>query len=339
MRLWHRRGWFSPPWLSHPLGILLWAISLAVSILIATIPHVVSRPVRDWSLAHPSVVLAGTAIVVGIIVYWWWARRDAIGREALRKIALHGRIAMPAGDLKPDDLAGNARQDDPAPAFIPRRLRRYQDPTGLESWVADSIPSLLPGEGLPGRRIALVGTATLGKTRLVHELIQQLPPDTIVFAPSRSLADRSDADLRDATRYLAGRSCVLVFDDLNFYVGRTDVAELQQVVAEQASIYSIAVTCTTSTLPQVRSDEEPALSRFFSSLDQYEVLRMTDEQMEVLAADPARRTREREPHDCGGNPGLLLLDFRRLREEFDRLGNEEVAVLNRSQGEMRRNMG
>ena len=167
----------------------------------------------------------------------------------------------------------------------------------------------------------------MGKTRLVHKLIQRLPRDTIVFAPSRNLGDRSDADLRHATRYLGGRSCVLVFDDLNFYVGRTDVAELEQVVAEQASICSIAVTCTTSTLPQVRSDEEPALSRFFSSLDQYEILRMTDEQMEVLGADPARRTREREPHDCGGNPGLLILDFRRLRGEVDSLGHEEVAVL------------
>ena len=271
-------------------------------------------------------MIAGTAIVLSIIGYWWWARRDASGREALRKIALHGRIAMPAGDLTPDDLAPAARVG-PAPAFLPRRLRRFQDPTAFESWAADEISSLIHGEGLLGRRVALVGAAAMGKTRLVHELIQQLPPETIVFAPSRSLGDRSDADLRHATRYLGGRSCVLVFDDLNFYVGRTDVAELEQVVAEQASIFSIAVTCTTSTLPQVRSDEEPALSRFFSSLDQYEILRMTDEQMEVLAADPARRTREREAHDCGGNPGLLLLDFRRLRGECDSLGHQEVAVL------------
>ena len=327
LRVWHRRGWFSPPWLSHPLGILLWAISFVVSILIGVIPHLVSPAVRDWSLAHPLVVIAGTAIVVGIIGYWWWARRDASGREALRKIALHGRIAMPAGDLTPDDLARNARQVGPAPAFLPRRLRRFQDPTAFESWVADSIPSLLHGEGLLGRRVALVGAAAMGKTRLVHELIHQLPPETIVFAPSRNLRNRSDADLKHATRYLGGKSCVLVFDDLNFYVGRTDVAELEQVVAEQASICSIAVTCTTSTLPQVRSDEEPALSRFFATLDQYEILRMTDEQMDGLAADPARRTSEREPHDCGGNPGLLLLDFQRLRGEFNSLGHQEVAVL------------
>ena len=69
------------------------------------------------------------------------------------------------------------------------------------------------------------------------------------------------------------------------------------------------------------------ISRFFSSLDQYEILQMTDEQMEVLAADPARQTRERDPHDCGENPGLLILDFRRLREEFDRLRNDEVSIL------------
>ena len=167
----------------------------------------------------------------------------------------------------------------------------------------------------------------MGKTRLVHELIHQLPRETIVFAPSRNLGDRSDADLRHATRYLGGKSCVLVFDDLNFYVGRTDVAELEQVVTEQASICSIAVTCTTSTLPQVRSDEEPALSRFFSALDQYEILRMTEEQMDVLAADPAGRTSERKPHDCGGNPGLLLVDFQRLHGEFNNLGHQEVAVL------------
>ena len=95
----------------------------------------------------------------------------------------------------------------------------------------------------------------MGKTRLVHELIHQLPRETIVFAPSRNLGDRSDADLRHGTRYLGGKSCVLVFDDLNFYVGRTDVAELEQVVAEQASICSIAVTCTTSTLPQASAGQ------------------------------------------------------------------------------------
>ena len=167
----------------------------------------------------------------------------------------------------------------------------------------------------------------MGKTRLVHELIRQLPPETIVFAPSRNLGDLGDADLKRATRYLAGRSCVLVFDDLNFYVGRTDVAELEQVVAGQASRYSIAVTCTTSTLPQVQSEVEPALRRFFGTLDQYEILRLTDNQMEALAADNAGRMTERDPLDCGGNPGLLLLDFQRLREEFSRLGIQEVAVV------------
>ena len=193
--------------------------------------------------------------------------------------------------------------------------------------MADVIPSLLLGESGHGRRVALIGAAAMGKTRLVLELISQLPPETIVFAPSRNLVGRSDADLKNATRYLGGKSCVLVFDDLNFYVGRTDVAELGQVVAEQASSCSIAVTCTTSTLPQVRSEVEPALSQFFSTLDQYEVLRMSDEQMEVLAADYARRAGERGPHDCGGNPGLFLLDFRRLRDEFQRLSHQEMSVV------------
>ena len=193
--------------------------------------------------------------------------------------------------------------------------------------MADVIPSLLLGESGHGRRVALIGAAAMGKTRLVLELISQLPPETIVFAPSRNLVGRSDADLKHATRYLGGQSCVLVFDDLNFYVGRTDVAELGQVVAEQASSCSIAVTCTTSTLPQVRSEVEPALSHFFSTLDQYEVLRMSDEQMEVLAADPAGRAGERGPHDCGGNPGLFLLDFWRLRDEFQKLSHQEMAVV------------
>ena len=265
----------------------------------------------------------------------WWAssgtgggaRGDASAREALRQIALHGRVAMPAGNLGPDDLAQNPRQVGPPPAFLPRRLRRFQDTNPSEFWAADAIPPLLPREGRHDRRIALVGAASMGKTRLVHELVRHIPPETIVFAPSRNLRNLSDADLRHATRYLGGRSCVLVFDDLNFYVGRTDVAELAQVVAEQAAICSIAVTCTTSTLSQVRNEAEPALSRFFSTLDQYEILRMTDAQMEVLAADPAGRTTRHDPHDCGGNPGLLLLDSQRLREEFNSLSPQEVAVL------------
>ena len=171
------------------------------------------------------------------------------------------------GTWPPDDLGQNSRQAGPASAFLPRRLRRFQDPNASESWVADAIPSLLPREGRRGRRVALVGTASMGKTRLVHEMIRQLPPETTVFAPSRNLRNLSDADLKHATRYLGGRPCVLVFDDLNFYVGRTDVAELAQVVAEQASICSIAVTCTTSTLSQVRNEAEPALSRFFLHIE------------------------------------------------------------------------
>ena len=326
LRVWHRRGWFSPSWLSHLSGWVAWAIPLAVSIL--PVLSLLTKPaLREWLLAHPLIVIPGIVIGVGFLGYRWWAAGDASAREALRGIALHGRIAMPAGDLTPDDLARYPRHVGPVSGFLPRRLRRFQDPDDSGSLMADVIPSLLPGEGRYGRRVALVSAAAMGKTRLIHELISQLPPETIVFAPSRNLAGRSDADLKHATRYLGGKSCVLVFDDLNFYVGRTDVAELEQVVAEQASSCSIAVTCTTSTLPQVRSEVEPALSHFFSTLDQYEVLRMSDEQMEVLAADPAGKAGERGPHDCGGNPGLFLLDFQRLRDEFQKLSHQEMAVV------------
>ena len=290
------------------------------------IPLLVSPALRGWSLAHLSVVIPGAAIGVGVLLYWWWARDDASAREALRQIALHGRIAMPAGDLKPDDLVRDPRQVGPTSAFLSRRLRRFETPDASESSVAHAIPSLLPGAGRRGRRVAIIGAAAMGKTRLVHELIRQLPPETMVFAPNRNLGNLSDADLKHATRYLSGRSCVLVFDDLNFYIGRADVAELEQVVADQASTCSTAVTCTTSTLPQLRSEAEPVLRRFFSELEQYEILRMTDEQMDVLAADPAGLTAERGPHDCGGNPGLFLLDFRRLRGEFREISNQERAV-------------
>ena len=49
--------------------------------------------------------------------------------------------------------------------------------------------------------------------------------------------------------------------------------------------------------------------------------------MEVLAADPAGKAGERGPHDCGGNPGLFLLDFQRLRDEFQKLSHQEMAVV------------
>ena len=234
---------------------------------------------------------------------------------------------MPAGDLTPDDLQRNPQRGGSTPAFLPRRLRRLENSNDSECCVAGAIPSLLPGEGQRGRRVAFIGPAAMGKTRLVHELIRQLPPDTIVFAPSSNLGNLGDAFLRLSTRYLRGRSCVLVYDDLNFHIGRTDVAELEQVIAEQAFNYSTVVTCTTSALPQIRSDAEPSLRRFFSTLDQYELLRMTDEQMAVLAADSAGQTRERGPQDCGGNPGLMLLDFQRLRGEFNSLSRQEVAIV------------
>ena len=247
--VWHRRGWFSPSWFSHLSGWLAWAIPLAVSIL--PVLSLLAKPAfREWLLAHPLVGIAGTAVGVGVFLFWRWAGSDASAREALRQLTLHGRIAMPAGDLTPDDLARDPRQVGPVSAFLPRRLRRFQDPDDSGSPMADVIPSLLLGESRHGRRVALIGAAAIGKTRLVHELISQLPPETIVFAPSRNLVGRSDADLKHATRYLGGKSCVLVFDDLNFYVGRTDVAELEHVVAEQASSCLIAVTCTASTLPQ-----------------------------------------------------------------------------------------
>ena len=302
-------------------------MTIMVPILVPVVPHIVSSTVREWSLAHLSLVIPGAMIGVGSLCYWWWARGDASARSALRQIALHGRIAMPAGDLTPNDLTRNPRLVGSTATFLPRRLRRFESPNHGEFSVAGAIPSLLPGKGQSGRRVAFVGAAAMGKTRLVHQLVRELPPDTMVFAPSRNLGSLGDADLRRSTRFIGGKSCVLVYDDLNFYVGRTDVAELEQVVAEQACDCSTVVTCTTSTLHQVRSETEPALNRFFSSLDQYELLRMTDEQMDLLAADPTGPAQGREPQNYGGNPGLLLLDFQRLRGEFNSLGHEEVAIL------------
>lgn len=302
-------------------------MTLIVPVLIVVVPHLASPTVRGWSLAHLSLVTPVVTIGVCVLCYWWWARGDACAREALRQIALHGRIALPAGDLTANDLQHNPSRVGSAAEFLPRRLRRFESSNDSVFCVAVAIPSLLPRKGPHGRRVALIGAATMGKTRLVHELVRQLPPDTIVFAPSRNLGSLRDASLRLSTRFLSGKSCVLVYDDLNFYVGRTDVAELEQVVAEHTLNFSTIVTCTTSTLPQVRSEAEPALGRFFSTLDQYELLQMTDEQMEILAADPARYARERDPQNCGGNPGLLLLDFQRLREEFNSLSPQEVVTV------------
>ena len=138
-------------------------MTLAVPILIAIVPHMVSPAVREWSLAHLLVVIPGTAIGVSVLLYWLWARSDASAREDLRQIALHGRIAMPAGDLAPDDLVLNPREVGTASAFLPRRLRRFANPNASESWVTDEIHSLLPGEGRRGRRVALVGAAAMGK--------------------------------------------------------------------------------------------------------------------------------------------------------------------------------
>ena len=186
LRVWHRRGWFSPSWLSHLSGWVAWAIPLAVSIL--PVFSLLAKPaLREWLLAHPIVGIAGTAVGVGVLWFWRWAGSDASAREALRQIALHGRIAMPAGDLTPDDLEQDPRQVGPVSAFLPRRLRRFQDPDDSGSPMADVIPSLLLGESRHGRRVALIGAAAMGKTRLVLELISQLPPETIVFAPSRNL--------------------------------------------------------------------------------------------------------------------------------------------------------
>ena len=327
MRTWHRRGWFSPTLFSHPYGSFQWFIALIVPVLIVVVPHLASAAVREWSLAHLSLAIPGAMIVVGILCYWCWARSDASAREALRRIALHGRISMPTGDLAPHDLLPHTERAGAVAAFLPRRLSSFENRTDSEFCVAGAIPSLLPGKNRHGRRVAFIGPAAMGKTRLLHELIRQLPPETIVFAPSRSLGGLSDASLRLSTRYLRGRSCVLVYDDLNFYVGRTDVAELEQVVAEQAIIHSTVVTCTTSALSQVRSEAEPPLSRFFSSLDKYELLRMTEEEMAVLAADSAGQNRERDPRDCGGNPGLLLFDFQRLLGEFNSLSRQEVETV------------
>ena len=326
LRLSHRRGWFSPSWLAHFSGPILRHALIPFVIAVLVGGGLFSPKVEEWLLGHLCEVGLGVATSLILGTYWWWATGDASAREDMRQIALHGRIAMPAGDLVPADLVPSLGQTAPETAFLSRRLIPFESPNALDTAAHAVIPSLLP-EGRPGRRVAIVGAAALGKTRLVHELVSRLPPETIVFAPSRSLGDRSDAELRRATRYLRGRDCILVLDDLNHYIGRTDAVEIANVVAEQASHHSVAVTCTTSTVPQVRNPSEPALSRFFGALDQYQILPMTDEQMNVLAADLASQAADRDPHDCGGNPGLFLFDFQRLRTEFQTLSSQDVAVL------------
>ena len=189
LRIWHRRGWFSPSLFSHPSGSFQWAMTVIVPVLIVVIPHLASPAVREWSLARLSFVIPGAMIVLSVLCYWWWARGDASARQDLRQIALHGRIAMPAGDLTPDDLPRNPQRGGSTAAFLPRWLRRLENSNDSECCVIGAIPSLLPGEGQRGRRVAFIGPAAMGKTRLVHELIRQLPPDTIVFAPSSNLGN------------------------------------------------------------------------------------------------------------------------------------------------------
>ena len=322
LRVWHRRGWFSPAWLSR---LPSWAAKIVP-------PSTFAYPVFDWALrkgseARLSVFMIQTAIALGVSLFWWWACKDASAREDLRDVALYGLIATPAGDLLLDDLVQNPGQTSQGLAFLPRRLRRFNDRNASASLMEDSIPSLLPTRDGDARRVAIIGVAGMGKTRLIHQLIRQLPPETMVFAPSRSLKGRTDAELRRATRFLRKKECVLVFDDLNFYVGNNDVGALERVVADQTSRCAVAVTCSTSKVLLVRSDQDPGFSRFFSGLEQYELLRMTDEQMETLVSDPAAPTLQHHPRHYGGNPGHLLLDFQHLWEAYQSLSNQETAVL------------
>ena len=338
----HRRGWFSPSWFGRLSGPVRWVVNVVVvGIGLTFLAAIVASPPQDdiplgqqwlvsfweWLAGHDVIVVACTALGALLLAGWWWAIGDGRMRDDLRRISQAGQLTLPACDLTADDLLPDRSRTDPSATFLPRQLRRFEQPQAIGVAVIDAVPWLLPSDGGRGKRIALVGSAGMGKTRLAHELIQQLPSETIVFVPDRGLQNRNSAELERSTRYLRGKACVLVFDDLNYYVGRTKVAEIAEVVARQARQHAIIVTCTTSTLPQVRSDADPALSGFFAALDQYEVVRMTDNQMETLAAGPAGEHASRVPSECGGNQGSLLFDFQRLHEEFERLSAEERATV------------
>ena len=163
LRIWHRRGWFSPSLFSHPSGSFQWAMTVIVPVLIVVIPHLASPAVREWSLARLSFVIPGAMIVLSVLCYWWWARGDASARQDLRQIALHGRIAIPAGDLTPDDLQRNPQRGGSTPAFLPRRLRRLENSNDSECCVAGAIPSLLPGEGQRGPTSCIYRPCSDGK--------------------------------------------------------------------------------------------------------------------------------------------------------------------------------
>ena len=320
LRVWHRRGLFSPSWLSGLPGWLSRIVALPSAAWLFY-----------WALQKGSEASLSVFLMLAIgclLALWflWWAPRDAKAREDLQELALRGSVAKPVGLLTLDDLMQNQRQHGSGPAFMPRRIRRFEDPDSSGSLAVEVIPSLLPEEGRQSRRVAIVAAPGMGKTRLIHHLIHQLPPETMVFAPSRGLQGRSDAELRHSTRYLRKKECVLVLDDLNFYIRRTDVAVLEHVIDKRASRCAVVATCTPGAVPQVQSERDPALSRFFSGLHRFELLRMTDEQMHLLASDPTAPATQRPPSDYAGNPGLLLLDSQRLREEWQTLSNQEMAV-------------
>lgn len=179
-------------------------------------------------------------------------------------------------------------------------------------------------------RALVIGVSGLGKTRLVIEVLRRLANEDSDFKNMLVVAvDKSpDVPTQCITGKLLGRKwryVVLLFDDLERYIGKFDIAKLVSSFRKISKKVAVVATCRKEEFQKI--EDEPDVVRLFSQKDGDYInipVYSTDEGREMAKGVHKEFSQE----DFRGTADSIVLQTMRGREYYrNSLSDSEKSVL------------
>lgn len=195
-------------------------------------------------------------------------------------------------------------------------------------WTEERTGRVLESLEKRGRALVL-GVSGLGKTRLVIEVLRRLSNDDLDFKGRLVVAvDKSPDVLSHSVMGKSlgrkRRSVVLLFDDLEQYVGKFDIDKLVSNFRRVSKKVAVVATCRIEEFPKI--ENAPDVTRLFSEKDGDYI------RIPIYSVDEghaiAKGVQKEFPKDFRGTADCIVLQTMRGREYYKNVLNDsERSVL------------
>jgi tetratricopeptide (TPR) repeat protein len=175
-------------------------------------------------------------------------------------------------------------------------------------------------------RTLIVGVSGLGKTRLVIETLRFLTREDQDFKNAFVIALKDSSETGQVS--IIGKTfrrkwerIVLVFDDLERFIGKINIADLVTEFTKISESIRVIATCRTEQFCDISDQYE--ITTLFSKKDRVDLSRFTQEEGMKLAVGAKKPF----PKDFYGTADQIILDKLKKEEIYRKLSKDERAIL------------